>query len=678
MMFKNIFYFPKFYFVIKQSIIFFIPIFFFNIFNKPYYGFLFSFIFSCCNNSLLDIPNNFFFYKIIISAIIFSFTSMVIIFFLKYNIPLFIIFVFIFFIFGLFSEINPLYSDLFCGVIFSSIFVINLINKVYFIYIPIIYFIGTILYGLINLLFIFYFRYQSIRENLSFLYIELSLLFEKKFVNIVDYDNLNSYENSLSLSYQKVIDLIIKCNDQIYMLSNLDLNNYSLVNFFKISVNIYENISVNVYSIKETKKILSNNNYYISLINNFNLLIINRMKEISNLILYRKENFISMFLIKKIKYLNLNKKVNLVNFYIKHINVIISILINNKPLNKKNFYYNINCIDSKITFLNKIKNFCSLYSINFYISIKYSFIFFFSIFILKILGLTKPYWLIITSIIVTQNEFFINLNKIISRLLCTFIGVFLSFFLFKIKIYKIYILLIIFLLTLLGYLNLKDKYIFSTMFFTLINILNLKLLNFNFTKILVLRLFDTISGCIVSICIGLLFIILKKWNVNFLLYNFILWLSVCNITLDKILSNKYCYSEKLENKKILIYYFYSKLFKMYIFLLSNSKLYKLNLNNVKLFIFYSRYIMEYINILVELKKKKKIDIFYKKYILIFKKKIKICKNKLLLNKNFFKKIDIINDIEFNNDNFFLNKKYYIKYNINKILFYLDKILELCN
>ncbi len=562
------------------------------------------------------------------------------------------------------------YNKLFLSFLISSIFIINTLNKLKLQNIIILYLLNVLWYILINRILFYFYSNRFIKYNLSFLYKELYNLYIVKFNSVLHYKNSKNYIFSFLFVNRKVVDLFIKCYDQVLMLLHTNKEDKYLIELFKIAINLYENIFSNFIFLNNI---------------NINNDVLKEKINIKQKIFSSNINFI----FKKILDLNLNKynvcfkrnkisknkndKLYFLFFY--YIDNIIYVLNKQKSLYKEPLSFDMSLNINKLFINNKFSIFKNF---NLFILWRYLNLFLLIFLFIFFLGLKNRFYCIfVTCILTYQNNITNTKLRITNRLYGTILGLIISLVITKFLIFKKYILLFLFFFMFFSYFFLRLFYNISVLNFILVNICNLKLIYLDIKRFLFLRFIDII---IVFLVVYIeIFFLYPQWNIIIFTKKVLQILGFYNKILEKTLLENVFDLKKICYMQLILLKEFNDLFNFYINFKQEININKIFIKDFKLLIYYNTIIVSHINSILVLVKEKNIkSILLNKYIIDIYIKIiniivKICKKNIRERKNYSLNINYllkeINYFKKTNKIFIFN----VEYHLDKIVVSLLKI-----
>ncbi len=578
--------------------------------------------------------------------------------------------------FSILNEISAYYRKLFLSSLLSLIFTLNLINKYKFSYLILFYILNILWYVVSNRIWFCFCRNKFVKYNLSCLYKEIALFYKTSFnlLKVSFYPQHNIDLFSLLYAQKKVMDLFIKCHEQILVLDENSENNLKLIHLFKKALIIYRNIIISFYNFIRIKNKLfihvDAHDFFVNINNS-----ICKINCIAEKIIFSTCNKDHLFFFKKINY---SKKQNkIIYLYIKCIHEIDILLLDKNFYNYKEKF--LNKKNHKINLTKILQDFFKFNIFSSFLLIKYLVLFLMVFCFTKYLGVNNRfYWIFVTIVLMYQNNFINTKIRLINRLLGTIGGVLLSIIISRCLFFKKYALFFLFFFMFFSHFFLRLFYNISTLSFILVNICNLQISFSDTERFLFLRLMDNFISFF--ILFGGIYLLYPEWNIVLFRRKIILVLKNYLKYIKDIFFLKKIFLNNIDYYFFVLHKNLNDLFNFYINFNQEIHFYNFFMNEIKLCIEYNVKIVNYINFIIYLLKDKKEVIWISnnnKIIMIY---IKIIKN-IIFNciNNINMKVNNVSDI-----NYLLNKILFIKKQKNissclcesylmKIIKYLSKI-----
>lgn len=499
-MWRRLIYHPEVNYALRQTLVVCLPVIAGMLVGDLQKGLLFSLIPACCNIAGLDTPHRRFFWRIVIGGTLFACSSFLLQWLLLRGIPLpFIVFT-LPLIIGVCGEVSPLYGRLLPGALIAMTFTLSLSGRMPVWGPPLLYGGGTLWYGLFNWLWFRFSKDQPLRETLSLLYRALANYCEDKY-QLLTTDSVENHEKALPAllnRQQKVVDLITTAYQQIHMLS-ADKNRQEryLIRTFMMAEDLQEHISVTLADTEEVIPLIRDS-HSAEIIRRNAEQACEQLRTMADNILYHQipAKFSMRDSLNELQTVARDYPDNPVgNFYWYHFSKIAKVLQSRAPLYRRDLM-----ADSKrrVPFFRALRSYLSLKSTALRVAGRFSVMLLIASTLALSLNMPKPYWVLMTIILVSQNSYAATRVKIQHRAIGTFAGLIIAALSLQLATPEPVILLTMLGLTLFSNLFNRQYYGWATIGTTVTAVYSLQLLALNGAHFLVPRLLDTLLGCLIS------------------------------------------------------------------------------------------------------------------------------------------------------------------------------------
>ncbi|MEG3131960.1 YccS/YhfK family putative transporter [Rouxiella sp. T17] len=492
---RRLFYHPEINYALRQTLVLCLPIAFAMLFGQLKMGLLFALVPACCNISGLDTPHKHFFKRLVIGGSLFAVSSILLqLMLVNWHVPLPFIMLSFALVIGVTGEIGPLHARLLSGALVASIFTLSMAGVVPIWHAPLLFVVGTAWYGLFNWLWFRLSEEQPMRETLSQLYNELADYFEAKYTLLTQHTDPDTALPPLLKRQQKVIDLIATLYQQMHMLPNNDHQHRKrLLRNFQVALDLQEHITVSLHLPEEVQKLVEESHAEAVIARNAQV-ISARLRRIGDDILYhRRSPRFSMAnelaALEKIASRYRDNPVGQFCYY--HFSRIARLLRTQRPLYRRDLMQDKN----RLPFWAALKSYLSFKSAALRNAARLGVILAIGSTLGMFFNLPKPYWILLTTLLVSQNGYNATRVRIQHRALGTLIGLILAAGLLHLAIPQNITLLFMLLISLISYTVLRKNYGLGMIGLTVTAVYTLQILGLNGANFLLPRLIDTLIGC---------------------------------------------------------------------------------------------------------------------------------------------------------------------------------------
>ncbi|PIJ43845.1 YccS/YhfK family putative transporter [Tatumella sp. OPLPL6] len=497
-MLRRLIYHPEVNYAFRQTLVLCLPIALGWLLGDLHSGLLFSLVPSCCNLAGLDTPHKRFFKRLVVGGLLFACSSFLLLWCLQQHYPLPLFLFALPLIIGVTGEISPLHGRLLPASLVAAVLSISLAGRMPIWGPPLLYLGGTVWYGVFNWAWFKFSQAQQLRETLSLLYRELGNYCEHKYHRIFSTDDSPESLQDLLKRQQKVIDLITQCYQQLHMLpAARNRNDRFLIRYFLMAQDIQEHITISLNQPDEIKK-LCHDSFGREILNWNANTVASQLHRLADDILYHQ--FVKPFSMSKqisaLEKLAQQFPHNPVpQFCFYHFTRIARVLQNEKPLYQRDLMRDR---QRRLPLLPALKSYLSLKSTALRSAARFSIMLMCGGIVGMALNMPKPYWILMTIVFVSQNNYSATRVRIQHRALGTFAGLIIAAVTLNLHVPESWILIIMLLITFFSNLFNRQYYGWATIGFTVTAVYSLQLLSLNGHQFLVPRLLDTLLGCLIA------------------------------------------------------------------------------------------------------------------------------------------------------------------------------------
>ncbi|MGO2567237.1 MAG: YccS/YhfK family putative transporter, partial [Serratia proteamaculans] len=494
-MWRRLIYHPEVNYALRQTLVLCLPVLLGLLIGQLQYGLLFSLVPACCNIAGLDTPHKRFFKRLIVGGSLFAFSSLLLQQALLWQLPLPLLMLGLALLLGVSGEISPLHARLLPAALVAAIFSLSMVGRVPLWHAPLLYVVGTAWYGLFTWFWFKLWKEQPMRESLNQLYLELADYFEAKYSLLTQHTDPQTALPPLLVRQQKVMDLITLLYQQLNFLPHAsNLEQKRLQRTFQVALDLQEHITVSLHLPEEVQKLVEQSQAEAIIRRNAQV-IAGRLRTVAHDILYHQHSQRfkmdhELAALEKVAAQHPDNPVGQFCYY--HFSRIARLLRTQHPLYRRDLMANQNrlpfwpALVSYLSFKsNALRNAARL---GVTLAAGSSLGLFFN--------LPKPYWILLTIMLVSQNGYNATRVRIQHRALGTLVGLVLAAGLLQLQLPEAETLSVMLVITLLAYLVSRKNYGLAVIGFTVTAVYTLQLLALNGTNFLVPRLIDTLIGCV--------------------------------------------------------------------------------------------------------------------------------------------------------------------------------------
>lgn len=498
-MWRRLIYHPEINYALRQTLVLCLPVAAGWAIGYLQYGLLFSLVPACCNIAGLDTPHKRFFKRLIVGGSLFALSSLAVEWLLLMAVPLPVVFIGITLLLGITAEISTLHGRLLPAALLAAIFSLSLETS----HMPpqtplVLYTLGTIWFGVFNWLWFGLWREQPLRESLSLLHRQLADYCEAKYSMLTQHTNPDHALVSLLSRQQKAVDLITICYQQLHMLSTGKQHGYKrLLRIFQMVLDVQEHISVSLHQPAEVQKLVEKSHAEAVLRWNAQT-VAARLRVLADDILYHRypQRFSMDKQIAALQKIARQHPDNPVGQFCEyHFNRIAKVLRTQRPLYARDLMADR---QRRLPFLPALKCYLSLQSTALRNAARIAVMLGCGSLIGSLLHLPKPYWILMTIMLVTQNSYSATRVRILHRAVGTVTGLIISGISLHFHFPQSVTLLAMLLITLISYLIIRTNYGWATIGFTITTVYTLQLLALSGEQYIIPRMIDTLIGCMIA------------------------------------------------------------------------------------------------------------------------------------------------------------------------------------
>ncbi|SNY72015.1 YccS/YhfK family putative transporter [Enterobacter sp. CC120223-11] len=497
-MWRRLIYHPEINYALRQTLVLCTPVAIGLVLGYLKYGLLFSLVPACCNIAGLDTPHKRFFKRLIIGGSLFAGCSLAVQLLLEHTVPLPLILTGLALTLGVTAEISSLHARLLPASLIASIFTLSLAGNMPVWQPLLIYALGTLWYGLFNWFWFWMWREQPLRESLSLLYRQLADYCEAKYSLLTQHTDPEKALPPLLNRQQKAVDLITQCYQQMHMLAANKNHEYKrLLRAFQMGLDLQEHISVSLHQPAEVQKLVERSHAEAVIRWNAQT-IAARLRVMADDILYHRfpQRFSmdkQLGALEKIARQHPDNPVG--QFCVWHFGRIARVLRLQRPLYPRNLMADN---ERRLPVFAALKSYLSLKSPALRNAARISVMLSIASLMGSALHLPKPYWILMTVLLVTQNGYGATRVRIFHRAAGTLAGLVIAGVTLHFHAPEGYALAAMLIITLVSYLIIRKSYGWATVGFTVTAVYTIQLLTLNGEQFIVARLIDTLIGCLIA------------------------------------------------------------------------------------------------------------------------------------------------------------------------------------
>lgn len=497
-MWRRLIYHPEINYALRQTLVLCTPVAIGLVLGYLKYGLLFSLVPACCNIAGLDTPHKRFFKRLIIGGSLFAGCSLAVQLLLAHTIPLPVILTVLAMTLGVTAELSSLHARLLPASLIAAIFTLSLAGNMPVWEPLLIYALGTLWYGVFNWFWFWMWREQPLRESLSLLYRQLADYCEAKYTLLTQHTDPEKSLPPLLARQQKAVDLISQCYQQLHMLAANNNHDYKrLLRAFQMGLDLQEHISVSLHQPAEVQKLVERSHAEAVIRWNAQT-IAERLRVLADDILYHRfpQRFSmdkQLGALEKIARQHPDNPVG--QFCAWHFGRIAHVLRTQRPLYPRNLMADN---QKRLPLIPALKSYLSLKSPALRNAARISVMLSIASLMGAALHLPKPYWILMTVLLVTQNGYGATRVRIFHRAAGTLAGLIIAGVTLHFHAPEGYALAAMLVITMVSYLIIRKSYGWATVGFTVTAVYTIQLLTLNGEQFIMARLADTLIGCLIA------------------------------------------------------------------------------------------------------------------------------------------------------------------------------------
>lgn len=591
-MWRRIIYHPEVNYALRQTLVLSLPVAIGWLLGDLQKGLLFSLVPACCNIAGLDTPHKRFFKRLIVGGGLFALSSFLVQSLGNHAIPLPAILFAMALLLGVTGEISPLHGRLLPSSLIAGIFTLSLAGRMPIWVPPLLYILGTVWYGLFNWFWFWLWKEQPMRETLSLLYRELADYCEAKYTLLTRLSDPEKSLPPLLARQQKAVDLITNCYQQMHMLAVSNDNHHKrLTRAFQVALDLQEHISVSLHQPEEVQKLVEKSHAEAVIRWNAQT-IVARLRQLADDILYHKLSgrFTmdkQLEALEKIARQHPDNPVGTFCSY--HFSRIARVLRTQRPLYQRDLMADR---QRRLPLLPAVKSYLSLKSTALRTAGRFAVMLTFASSLALFFNLPKPYWILMTVMVVSQNGYSATRVRIQNRALGTLGGLIVAAAALRLEVPQSAVLMVMLIITLVSYLFIRKYYGLATIGFTVTAVYSLQLLSLNGADFLLPRLLDTLMGCLIAF--GGMIWLWPQWQSGLLRQNAHDALETYQDALQMLLGDEQK-PEKLAYQRIRVNQAHNALFNSLNQSMLEPGFDNSYLSDMKLWVTHSQFIVEHIN-----------------------------------------------------------------------------------
>lgn len=497
-MWRRLIYHPEVNYALRQTLVLCLPVAIGLALGHLQQGLLFSLVPACCNIAGLDTPHKRFFKRLIIGGSLFAGCSLAVQLLLGANVALPLILAGLAMLLGVTAEIGPLHARLLPASLIAAIFTLSLAGNMPIWEPLLIYALGTLWYGAFNWFWFWLWREQPLRESLSLLYRQLADYCEAKYSLLTQHADPEKALPPLLTRQQKAVDLISQCYQQLHMLAANQHNDYKrLLRAFQVALDLQEHISVSLHQPEEVQKLVERS--HAEAVIRWNAQVVAaRLRVLADDILYHR--YPTRFTMEKQigaleKIARQHPQNPVGQFCAWHFSRIARVLRTQRPLYTRDLMADQ---QRRQPLWEALKSYLSLKSPALRNAARISVMLSIASLMGSALHLPKPYWILMTVLLVTQNGYGATRVRILHRAAGTLAGLTIAGIALHFHVPEGYTLLGMLFITLVSYLIIRKSYGWATVGFTITAVYSIQILTLSGENFIVARLIDTLIGCLIA------------------------------------------------------------------------------------------------------------------------------------------------------------------------------------
>lgn len=495
-MWRRLIYHPEVNYALRQTLVLCLPVVVGLLLGHLQTGLMFSLVPACCNIAGLDTPHKRFFKRLWIGGLLFAGCSFLLQQFLLWQVPLPLIMLGMALLLGVNAAISPLHGRLLPAALVAAIFTLSFVGNAPIWQVPLLYLIGTAWYGLFTWGWFRLWKAQPMRETLSLLYRQLADYFEAKYSLLTQHTDPETALPPLLERQQKVMDLIAQLYQQMHVLALDRSDGKRLKRAFQVALDLQEHITVSLHRPEEVQKLVEQSHAEAVIRRNAQI-ISQRLRLLADAILYHRQppRFSmdkELAALKKIALQHPDNPVGHFCYY--NFSRIARLLRTQRPLYRRDLMSN----QQRLPFWPALRSYLSWRSIALRNAARIGV----TLAVGSSLGLAfqlpKPYWILLTVMLVIQNGYNATRVRIQHRALGTLAGLVIAAGLLHLQMPEGVTLGFMLFITLSAYLVLRKNYGLAVIGLTITAVYTLQLLSLNGINFLLPRLADTLIGCLLA------------------------------------------------------------------------------------------------------------------------------------------------------------------------------------
>ncbi|MDU6410213.1 MAG: YccS/YhfK family putative transporter [Yersiniaceae bacterium] len=494
-MWRRLIYHPEVNYALRQTLVLCLPAAIALLFGQLQTGLLFSLVPACCNIAGLDTPHKRYFRRLAIGGSLFAVCSLVLQLLLLYaHWPLPLIMLALALLLGVTGEISPLHGRLLNGTLVAAIFTLSMAGTAPLWQAPGLFVLGTLWYGLFTWGWFRLWKEQPMRESLSLLYRELGDYLEAKYRLLTQHIDPDTALPPLLKRQQKVMELIVQNYQQLHMLaSENNPHNKRLFRTFQVALDLQEHITVSLHQPEEVQKLVAQSQAEAIIRRNAEV-IAQRLRMIADDILYHRRP--GPFAMDK-ELQALEKLANRYHdnpvgqFCYYHFSRIARLLHTQRPLYRRDLM----ATQNRLPFWPALRRYLSWKSMSLRNAARVGVMLATGSTLGLFFDLPKPYWVLLTSLLVIQNGYNATRVRIQHRAVGTLAGLVIAAGVLHLQLHQGIMLGLMVLIMLPSYLVLRKNYGLAMVGLTVTAVYTLQLVTQNGINFLLPRLVDTLLGC---------------------------------------------------------------------------------------------------------------------------------------------------------------------------------------
>ncbi|EEQ10717.1 hypothetical protein ymoll0001_3290 [Yersinia mollaretii ATCC 43969] len=495
MKWQRVIYHPEVNYALRQTLVLCLPAALGFVIGELRLGLMFSLIPACCNIASLDTPHQHFFRRLIIGGALFTLSSFLTQQLLLWHIPLPWIMLGLALVLGVNGAISPLHGRLLPAALIAAIFSLSMVGRAPIWQAPLLCAVGTLWYGVFNWLWFRLCKDQPIREPLSQLYHLLADYYDTKYTLFSQHLPPEKSLPPLLDRQQGIMDKINQLYQQFNLINNATKKEQKrLLGLFQMALDLQEHITAALNQPEKVQELMEQGQFE-EVIRRNTQVISAQIRVIADDILYHhhaKTNFTAgdaLIELEEIAQQHPDNPVAQFSYY--HVSHIAQLLSNRRPLYDRELMSS----QQQQPLWPAFVSYLSFNSGALRDAARLGVTLAAGSYIGALMQLPKPYWILLTVMLVTQNGYNATKVRIHHRALGTLFGLVLAAGLLHLQMPEGATLGIMLLITLASYLVQRKNYGLAVIGRTITAVYILQLLTGDGADFLVPRLLDTLIGC---------------------------------------------------------------------------------------------------------------------------------------------------------------------------------------